>query len=210
MGLEHMKHTVLHAVVRQFGRPTGAGGRVAGWIMAHRSSNVRRNEWAVELPDLAPDAHVLEIGFGPGVAIAALARAVPKGRVYGVDHSPVMLRHARRRNAAAVRSGLVHLEVAPVELVPPFDAPLDAILAVNTVGFWPEPVERLTELRVRLRSRGRIAVVAQPRCPGATEATTRAAARETTAQLERAGYVGMQVDTLELRPAAVCVIAIAP
>src|SRR3954453_1221470 len=155
MALQPVKRNIIRAVVRQFGRPTGPTGRVVGWIMAHRSSNVRRNEWVVELLDLETDAHVLEVGFGPGVAVAALARAVPNGRVYGIDHSPVMLQQAGRRNAAAVRSGLVQLSVAPVERMPEFDAPLDAVVAVNTVLFWDEPTKRLAELRTRLRSGGR-------------------------------------------------------
>jgi ubiquinone/menaquinone biosynthesis C-methylase UbiE len=71
--------------------------------MAHRPSNRQRNSWVVSLLDLRPADRVLEINFGPGLAIAELARrAGDSGHVYGIDHSDVMLPQAARRNAAAM------------------------------------------------------------------------------------------------------------
>nr|WP_101790110.1 methyltransferase domain-containing protein [Nonomuraea indica] len=72
----------------------------------------------------------------------------------------------------------MHLTHASVEQLPSFGDPLDAILAVKSVGFWPDPVERLGELRRLLRPAGRIALVSQPRRPGATRDTTARAAQE--------------------------------
>ena len=121
---------------------------------------------------------MLEIGFGPGLAIAELARA-GAGHVYGIDHSGVMSRQAARRNAAAIRAGRVTLVRASVDKLPPaLDGPFDAILAVNSLAFWPAPAQRLAELRQRLAPGGRMAVASQPRCPGATADTSRSAARE--------------------------------
>src|SRR5262249_15039431 len=118
-------------VVGQAHQPRGAAGTVTGWMFAHRPSNRLRSRWVVSLLDVRPADRVLEIGFGPGVAIAALVRA-GAGHVYGVDHSAVMLRQASRRNAAAVRAGRVTLVEAPVDRLPSVVAgPFDAILAVN-------------------------------------------------------------------------------
>ena len=69
------------------------------------------------------------------------------GLVVGVDHSEVMLRQARRRNAAAIGAGRVRLIHAPVEYLQHADGPFDAALAVNTVGFWSEPTVRLRRTR---------------------------------------------------------------
>ncbi len=111
--------------------------------MAHRSSNRRRNAWAVSLLDVRPDDHVLEIGFGPGLAIRELARLAAGGYVCGIDHSELMLRRAKRLNAEGLRRGVVDLRLAPVEELPNFDGPFDKILAVNAMVFWREPVSRL-------------------------------------------------------------------
>jgi spermidine synthase len=71
--MQLMQKVVEH-VRAQFGRPAGLGGRMAGWVMAHRSSNRRRSAWAVSLLGVERDDRVLEIGFGPGVAIRELSR----------------------------------------------------------------------------------------------------------------------------------------
>ncbi|MEO3867880.1 class I SAM-dependent methyltransferase [Nonomuraea sp. B12E4] len=202
-----LKRRAIGTIVRQFGHPRGLPGRVAGWIMAHRGSNVRRNRWAVSLLDVRPTDRVLEVGFGPGIAIAELAGRATRGRVYGVDHSEVMVRQAGRRNAAAVRARRVELIHASADRLPGFDEPLDAILSVNSLGFWPDAVDHLRRLRGLLRPGGRIALTTQPRSPGADAGTTARAARELQDLLARAGFTGFRVETLDLDPPAACVLA---
>ncbi|TMR33889.1 class I SAM-dependent methyltransferase [Nonomuraea zeae] len=202
-----LKRRVIRYLVGQAHRPRGVVGWANGWMFALRPSNRRRNIWAVSLLDVRPTDRVLEIGFGPGIAIAELAARATRGHVFGVDHSRAMVRQAARRNAAAVRARRVHLTHASVERLPSFGDPLDAILAVNSAGFWPDPVERLRELRRLLRPAGRIALVSQPRCPGATRDTTVRAAQELQDLLTRAGFTHLRVETLELDPPVACVLA---
>ena len=131
--------------------------------------------------------------------------------MYGIDHSGVMLRQASRRNAAAIRAGRVTLINAPANQLPPaVDGPFDAILAVNSLGFWPAPAERLAELRQRLAPGGRIAIASQPRCPGATADTSRSAAREIEDLLRDAGFSQVSTQTLPLSPPVICVLATGP
>lgn len=199
---------IVKRLISQGGRPRGVVGEATAWTMAHRSANRLRSLWAVSLLAPGPDDRVLEVGFGPGIAVAALARRA--GRVYGVDHSALMVRRASRLNAEAVRDGRVELFEAPVERLPSFGAPLDGVLAVNTVGHWDSPDERLAELRGLLRPGGRMAVVSQPKCPGATAATTERAGARLTGQLTAAGFGEIRVHTLDLDPPAVCVLATNP
>jgi SAM-dependent methyltransferase len=205
-----LKQRVIIRVVRQFGRPHGATGRAVGWVMAHRGSNRQRNLWVVSLLDVQPTERVLEIGFGPGLAIAELARRASRGRVYGIDHSKVMVRQASKRNAAAIRAQRVELRHASVDRLPPFDEPLDAIVAVNSVGFWPNPNEQLSTLRSLLRPGGRIALASQPRCAGATADTTARAGRDLHDRLTQAGFTQARVETLHLNPPVACVLATTP
>jgi SAM-dependent methyltransferase len=205
-----LRRRVLGAMVRQFGHPRGLGGRMAGWVMAHRPANRRRNSWVVALLEVRPGDRVLEVGFGPGLAVAEVARRADRGHVYGVDHSAVMVRRAGRRNRAAVRAGRVELVHASVDRLPSFADPLDAVFAVNSVGFWPDPARRLRDLRGLLRPGGRIAVASQPRCPGATRDTTDRAAQELGALLAEAGFGRPRVETLDLDPPVACVLAVNP
>jgi ubiquinone/menaquinone biosynthesis C-methylase UbiE len=200
------KERLRAAVVSQFIHPRGLWGRLAGWEMALRPSNRRRSAWAVELLDVGPTDRVLEIGFGPGIAIRELTRRANEGHVFGLDHSKEMLRQATNRNARAVRAGLVDLRLGSVEHLPDFRGPLDRVLAVNNLGMWPDPDQVLKNLRKLIPSRGRIAIVSQPRCPGATSETTKQVGREVTDRLQLAGFVGVRSETLALSPPVVCVL----
>lgn len=203
-----IKKRVVRRLVAQFHHPHGLGGHVAGWVMGHRSSNVRRNRWVVSLLDVQPSDRILEVGFGPGVAVAAMSRLTPNGVVYGVDHSDVMVRLASRRNAAAVRAGRVVLTLAPADALPDFGGPLDKIVAVNSMGFWPEPAARLEDLRRLLRAGGTIAIASQPRCPGASAGTSAKAGHDIAAKLRVAGFSSTRTATLGLDPPVVCVLAV--
>jgi SAM-dependent methyltransferase len=197
-------------VIGQAHHPRGAAGRVTAWEMAHRPSNRERNRWVVALLAVRPADRVLEIGFGPGVAIAELAGA-GAGHVYGIDHSDVMVQQASKRNAAAIRAGRVTLLNASADQLPPaLDGPFDVILAVNSLGFWPAPAERLAGLRRRLAPGGRIAIASQPRCPGATASTSRRAAGEIENLLRGAGLTDLRTETFPLSPPVACVLAVSP
>ena len=200
------KQKLALAIRSQFRQPRGFTGWLVGWEMALRSSNRQRNVWAVGLLGVEPTDHVLEIGFGPGIAIRALSRRATHGLVCGVDHSAVMVRQATRRNAAAVRAGRVDLRLASVEQLPTFAEPFDKVLAVNTMAMWREPDAGLQALHRLMRPGGRIAIVSQPRCPGATAETTVARGREHAARLSAAGSTSIRSDTLALKPPVICVL----
>ncbi|HZS02073.1 MAG TPA: class I SAM-dependent methyltransferase [Chloroflexota bacterium] len=121
----------------QFGRPTGPLGRVAGWLMARTDADDR---WVVDLLDVRPDDRVLEIGYGPGVAIALLAARAPAGLVVGVDPSDVMARQARQRSRGAVRAGRVRLCQGDALALPFGDARFTKACAIHAVYFW-RPLE---------------------------------------------------------------------
>ena len=120
-----------------------------------------------------------------------------------------MLRQATKRNAPAIRAGLVTLTGGTVDQLPPgVDGPFDAILAVNSLGFWTTPTERLRDLRRRLTPDGRIAIASQPRGQRAKTSTSLDIAREIAELLEAAGFTDRRTETLDLDPPVVCVLAV--
>jgi SAM-dependent methyltransferase len=181
-------------LIGSFSNPRGIGGRIAGWIMGHRASNVRRSRWAVELLDVQRGERFLEVGCGPGVALAAAKQRTAD--VVGVDQSPVMVRTARRRSGATVIE-------ASASALPRFDEPFDKALAVNTLAFWPDPVGGLRAIRDRLRDGATIAIVSQPRGGAFTDND------EVQRQLTAAGFTIERLETLAIEPPAVCVLATA-
>lgn len=198
-------------LVAQFRRPSGVLGRVAGWIMTGRASNRKRNQWTVSLLDIVPTSRVLEIGFGPGLAIQEVARLAPDGKVVGVDHSDVMLRLASRRNREAIEDGRVDLHCAAVTELPDLAVPFDAIFSVNCMMFWEKPSLVCSQLASMLRPGGVLAITHQPRKPGAGEQDLARSASEISRVLEDAGLEEIRMERLALEPVdALCVLGRRP
>lgn len=147
-------------IARQFSNPSGVLGRVIGNGMAQR--NEREARWTIDLLALDADARVLEIGFGPGVAIQYAAERATRGHVSGIDRSEAMLNMARKRNAAGVASGLVDLALADVESLPHPDDSFDRAFAIHCIYFWRDPVACLREMRRVLRPGGIVAITIRP------------------------------------------------
>jgi ubiquinone/menaquinone biosynthesis C-methylase UbiE len=139
-------------LVRMFGRPSGPLGRLGGMIMAR--TNRRHAAWVVDLLDVRQQDRVLEIGFGPGVAIELLSAKA--GYVAGIDPSAEMLHQASKRNAVAISAGGVALRQCSAERMPFADASFDKALALNSMQLWPDTLAGLREVRRVVRHGGHL------------------------------------------------------
>lgn len=193
----------------QFGRPTGIWGTIVGTIMANAPSNQERIRWTIAQLDLRPNDRVLEIGFGPGFAVKEASKVVAEGFIAGVDHSEVMVRQAKKRNAVAVSNGKADLRLGSVSSLPAYGEPFDKVFTINSIHFWTDPTARLKELRDLLRPGGLIAVTLQPRSRGSTNETTDAIGRELVMNLEYAGFKNVRLKLKPANPAPIaCVLGI--
>lgn len=146
--------------------PAHAGGmphrfeNAEAW--AGRFEDPERDAW--QKPDevlaalaLPPDAKVADLGSATGYFAVRLAKAVPQGRVFGVDIEPDMARYLGER---ARREGLAHL--VPV-LGEPADAklpePVDLVLVVDTYHHIEDRVAYFRKLQASLTPRGRLAII---------------------------------------------------
>ena len=197
----------------QFAAPHGPLGHVAGWLMA---GNDDMNAMAVDLLGIQPTDAVLEIGSGPGRALARVAARASKGFVAGVDVSDVMIAQAQRRNRAAIRAGRVELYRCGVSHLPYPDARFDRALAINSYYFWPRPEANLREVRRVLKPGGILALGLRAR--DATRGAMynqRSLSEEQIAAiahtLARAGFELLRTERARLRSAtAVVLLARAP
>jgi SAM-dependent methyltransferase len=140
----------------QLRRPSGPLGRVAGAAM--RRINREPYRLALAALEVRPDDQVLELGFGPGEGVRALAAFANRGVVWGVDHSEAMVAQATARNADAVARDQVRLRLARFESLPLDDATVDRVLAVNVAYFWDDGGAVLREIGRVLRPGGRLSV----------------------------------------------------
>jgi SAM-dependent methyltransferase len=132
-----------------FALPRGLKGRLAGWYMGRPD---RQHHELARLVPLQAGVRVIEVGFGPGQLLAALAEREPTLRLAGVDPSELMVGAARRRNPHA------DLRVGAAAVMPFADAAADLVLAVNNAPMWPDPAAALAEIRRVLAPSGTLFV----------------------------------------------------
>ena len=136
---------------------------------------------------LAPDAIVADIGSGTGYFAVRLARAVPRGKVYGADAEPDMVKFL---NARAARESLANLTShAAGEEGPNLPAPVDLALVVDTYHHIPRRTRYFEKLKSALRPGGRVAIIDfRLDSPTGPPVKHRIPPDQVKTEMERAGY----------------------
>ena len=175
--------------VSQFGEPKGPRGWLAAQVVARLTGEA--NRWMVDLLEVGPGDRMLDVGCGPGLA---LADAAGRGsRAVGVDASPTMVRLAGRRNRAAIRRGRVEVHQADATHLPFPDASFNAVGTLNSLQFWADQERGLAELHRVLEPGGRVAVVLMARSDDPDGTPPPPWVVETLTGLHGAGFSGVQV-----------------
>jgi SAM-dependent methyltransferase len=172
--------------MNQFAGPRGFAGRVAGRMMARKNGPL--NALVVERLAVGAEDRVLDVGCGPGLAVAFAAQRATRGFVAGVDASDVMVRQAARRNHAVVRSGRGELRRAEAARLPFPTARFTRVCSVNSARFWPSLAAGLAELHRVLAPGGRLVLALRLRADDAGPLDRRAhgAGPEQLAEVEAA------------------------
>lgn len=142
--------------------------RMSRWydVIAGRTEQKHR-DWGLEKLSAQPGERILEIGFGTGHGLVALAKAVgPSGCVTGLDISDGMLAIARERLQREGLSERVDLrlgDAVELDFIEPNS--LDGVFMSFTLELFdtPEIPRVLQECRRILKPGGRLAVVCMTR-----------------------------------------------
>ncbi len=157
---------------------------------------------------LSPDEYLLEVGCGGG---ALLKEALSSGcRAAAIDHSLAMVRLAQEVNSDAVAEGMLKIQQASADQLPFPDATFTCAVMTGVLGFLPDPVAALREIRRVLREGGRLVVLgSDPAMRGTMAAPEPMASRlrfygddELRQLAEDAGYSRARVVRRDLEPFA--------
>ncbi len=95
-----------------------------------------RIKWAVDVMDVRPDDHILEIGCGPGAGAELICSRLETGKLFAIDRSESGVDRTRRRNQAFIDAG--RLTVRQIDLAT-LRVPvkrLTKVFAFNVNLFW--------------------------------------------------------------------------
>ena len=152
-----------------------------------------RDEWqkpheVIQALNLAPNAVVADIGSGTGYFSIRLAHFVPKGRVFGVDTEPDMVKYLAER---AKRDGLTNVTaVAGKSDDPRLPAKADLVMMVDVFHHVAGRVQYFRRLQNSLKAGGRVAIIDYKKdSPMGPPASERITADGVKAELRAAGYV---------------------
>lgn len=120
--------------------------------MSHETD--MENIAALDLLDLKPTDHLIEVGFAHGKTIQRAAATLSEGFVAGVDTSELMVRVASQRNRRFIRAGRVELKLADAATIPYPSHHFVKAYSVHTIYFWPNPKDQIREIYRVLKPRG--------------------------------------------------------
>ncbi len=190
---------------RRARRPSGAQARSTYGDPVFHYPNFR-----VILDELAltRDDCLLEVACGGGPLLKLALRS--GCRAAGIDHSREMVRLAAEQNRDAVAEGRLELREGDAARLPWADETFSCAAMTGVLGFLPDPVRALAEIRRVLKRGGRAVVLGtDPELKGTPAAPEPIASRLSfydTAALEalgrRAGFEDVRVIQRDLEPYA--------
>ncbi|RIK30756.1 MAG: 2-heptaprenyl-1,4-naphthoquinone methyltransferase [Anaerolineae bacterium] len=156
--------TTIRRVNRSKEDARASYNRLSRWYDVIAGSTEKKyRDWGLQKLSAQPGERILEIGFGTGHCLVALAKAVgSEGRVLGVDISDGMLAIARERLQKEELSERVELHLGDAANLNFIEAgSLDGVFMSFTLELFdnPEIPRVLQECQRMLRNGGRLAVV---------------------------------------------------
>jgi ubiquinone/menaquinone biosynthesis C-methylase UbiE len=182
----------------QFRKPNGwFGSLVFGRFMNRINRRIINS--TLDLLEVRPEHHVLDIGFGGGTSLSRLSKTLTTGVATGVDFSPEMVRQAEARFHRQIAEGRVQVQLGNVSQLPFPDGSFDRVFTVNTIYFWPNAQQGLGEIHRVLKPAGRAAIAIRSREKMETYAVTKYgftlfSPDEVASLMRQAGFHDIRVD----------------
>ena len=137
--------------------PAGVPGRVFGVAMEALNAPAYRAALKALAPK--PMERILEIGFGTGRFAELVLGRDPTIHVAGVDPTPTMVETANRRRRVRAARARADLRQGDASALPWSERQFNAVVAIHSFQFWPDPDRALSEVGRVLVPSGRLLLV---------------------------------------------------
>src|SRR5574342_295327 len=145
-------YTMIDSMAKQFEKPKGLLGKLAGTIMYFENRKI--NRWSIKKLQIQKRDRILEIGYGPGYGIKTMLTESPLIEVDGIDLSEKMLKEASKRNQKWIQTGTVRLETGDVVNFKP-EHHYNKVLSVNNYPLWNQPLQSLKHIHTLIDKGGK-------------------------------------------------------
>ena len=136
-------------------KPDGLFGRMVMSVIFDQGNSFL-NDFVNELMSVQVDDRIIEIGFGTGKLIYRMAQQIENGLIEGVDFSKVMVSIARKRNKKNITNGKVKIIEGNFDEMPYEKESFTKACSINTLYFWPEPVQTAKKIVKILEPYGKL------------------------------------------------------
>jgi predicted methyltransferase len=152
----------------------------------------KRDEWqkphdVIQALALKPDAVVADIGSGTGYFSVKFAHMTPRGRVYGVDTEPDMVKYLSERAKREGLKNVTAVQAAPGD--PRLPEKADVVILVDVYHHVENREQYFRQLQKSLKAGGRVAIIDfRMDSPVGPPQSARMAPNRVKAEMKRAGY----------------------
>lgn len=146
---------------RQLRKPQGSNGLIIGKHM--NVSNKHINLHTIATVNPSSNDRILEVGMGNGFFVKNIVNVCSIIKYHGIDYSDAMVKEANRINSLAVKNKKAEFVNACISSIPYKDSFFNKIFTINTLYFWENPIQVLTELKRVLKEDGEIIIAFRPK-----------------------------------------------
>jgi ubiquinone/menaquinone biosynthesis C-methylase UbiE len=141
----------------QYHCPSGRLGRLVAKLMNIEHEPLTM--WGLTKVKIATDDLILDVGCGGGKTVNTLTQLVPKGKVFGIDHSIEMVNYSKKVNNKLINQNRVQIVSGSVEKMEFPNDCFNLVTAIETYYFWSSFRDALKEIKRVLKPGGKLLLV---------------------------------------------------